>query len=82
MNLYYESMTRVKWNGWTARVWRQWESKLEIGSNEDLRDVFKVAGPISTVPEIRRKLFELERVNAVELLDEDGNGTVTYKDWP
>jgi hypothetical protein len=55
---------------------------LEIGSNEDVLEVFETTGPISTVPEIRRKLFELERVNAVEVVDEDGNGTVVYKDWP
>jgi hypothetical protein len=32
--------------------------------------------------DIYGKLFSCSRVNAVEVLDISGHGTVVYKDWP
>jgi len=44
--------------------------------------VFSLARPMDTSEDLLAKLLALERVNAVEILDSDGCGTVVYKDWP
>lgn len=79
-----ESMTRIKLPPLTVRVWR---AEPELASGYDNLDLHELAwkafmdchgnpAPIAAV------LAEAPRVNAVEVVDERGDGCVVYKDWP
>ncbi len=85
MNLLLESMTPLKVCGYYVRVWRQ-ESLNHPINNADLVDA---ADDLSmelmsgaTDGTIARRLIELPRVNAVEVLDGEKRGVVLYRDWP
>lgn len=78
-----------------CRIWRN-EEDIEIAfSNEDLRraaescfrmTMARLAGRTDATLITRRVLLrtlgKMPRVNAVEIVDECGNGAVVYSSWP
>ena len=80
MSLLYESMTKLCWGSWTIRIWRQYDEGF-TGSSKDIQAVLESMLPAHTPEDLLAKLLVLERVNAVEILDVSGCGTVVYKDW-
>jgi len=81
MNLLYESMTRIQWGAWTIRVWRQFEAG-DVVDNGDIHEVVESEVRLAWAGDVVKRILKLDRVNAVELVDASGNGTVVYKDWP
>lgn len=83
MKALIESMTKLHVRGWTFRIWRE-EPKLEhVRSREELDAAFVHAASVeSAAVAIAVRMFNIDRVNAVEFVDTNGNGTVIYKDWP
>lgn len=83
-NRVYESMTRVKSQGWTVRVWRD-EPNLEAAIAPDNLDIERVVKGVSyrgfSVSNLIRELEALPCIAAIEVLDADGNGTLLYPDW-
>lgn len=78
-----ESMTRIARHGYTFRIWRKEESVEGQHDNSDLRWVFalKKITP-KNVREFAVKLAQMPRVNAVEVVDGNGNGILIYPEWP
>ena len=85
MGNLYESMTRVQFGDGVVRVWRGYQDGFP-GDNRDIKAVLDSYNPLRPVDsfagDIIVKLLALDRVNAVEVIGRDGNGTVVYKDWP
>lgn len=77
-----ESMTKIVHNGFTIRVWRDQSTVKDYYNNVDLVALFITKGPPITMASIVEALAKLDRVNAVEVTDADGNGTVVYTEWP
>lgn len=90
MNIYIESMTRFEFQRFTVRCWRMEESydlQSEIITRRDIETVLNNmntdAAHLFSLPQyIALAVLELDRMNAVEVLDSEGNGCVIYKDWP
>lgn len=71
----------------TIRCWRQ-----EPDYNDQETDNQNVADIMAALKEIKKDeatkqslaeyLIKLDRMNAVEVLDAQGHGSVVYKDWP
>lgn len=81
-----ESMTRIQWAGpnneFTIRVWRQENAQWEI-NHEELR--FIVRTRIEKLPTkslIAVSILAMDNVNAVEVIDRNGDGLVLYDGWP
>lgn len=83
-----ESMTRYHVDGWTVRIWRQeevWECV-----DADRTDLIEAVTPLMdlrlsrslTASQIVAAFIDLDRVNAVEVIDSGGDGFVVYNDWP
>lgn len=91
MNPCAESMTRLQIGSLTIRIWRT-EASLEDAINAvnlDIKlwstDVIYNAVRIGKTPDVTQlfgEILNFERVSAVEILDEHGNGSVFYADWP
>lgn len=92
MNIYLESMTKVifspmPWKQFIIRCWRQ---ESFVDNETDDRNRTDIYGVLALLDErdkkdrsvIAKKLLELELMNAVEVIEENGNGVVLYKDWP
>lgn len=75
-------MTKVVLPQYTIRVWRQEELGVKVDHIELAGAVDCLADGCPTAEEAAEAILALERVNAVEVLDNDGHGTVLYKDWP
>lgn len=77
-----ESMTRVTLpNKLYIRVWRQ-ESEVKAEyNNQDIHDVCKRNAHLDP-GEIAEQVCKLDRINAVEVLYNDGSGLLIYPDWP
>lgn len=92
MELYHESMTKVifqlqPWEQVTIRCWRQEpDYKDQETDNQNVADVMAALKEIKKEEATKRVLAEhlikLDRMNAVEVLDQQGLGPVIYKDWP
>lgn len=74
--------------GWTMRVWREEPKDKQFEANQTLPDPdiqarinSAVQFPLSPY-DLALRVLELERVNAVEVVDTVGAGEVLYKDWP
>ena len=81
-DLYYESMTKIHWGVWWIRIWRKWRTDTQPGDNQDLYRMTYSIDKSAGAEEYCKTLIELDRVNAVEVLDHSGNGHIVYKDWP
>ena len=84
MNVLVESMTKIVRGLYTIRIWREEKEYFSlIETTKDLNNKFEMIWfddiKIST---LSRALLEIDKVNAVEVLDKDGAGIVYYKDWP
>lgn len=68
----------------TVRVWRE-ETRVKDDytlDNQDLQAAVHGFWPNPHLGELALLLLRLERVNAVEVKDESGNGVVLYREWP
>jgi DNA-binding transcriptional regulator GbsR (MarR family) len=90
MKKYIESISQLEIaaSGLVVRVWREensydtlvpddtWEVLNDCLIEKITTDIAKNKKAIADI------LFEVDRVNAVEVKDKHGNGIVLYKDWP
>lgn len=61
------------------RVWRQ---ETEIRDNYDNSDIIQLINkPWGSRRELIEAIEKVDRVNAVEVLDRNDNGTILYPDW-
>lgn len=89
-----ESMTRVTLaDGRTVRVWRDEEPTHILPSYVDLNqrlidrihEMANPASPLRDTPssaDMAHAISKIARVNAVEILEPDGNGVLIYPEWP
>lgn len=82
-----ESMTRLVVGIYIVRIWREEEDLrpiYEATRTELLAAIGKAAsfGTPNTPAEIIRTVYTLERINAVEVVGESGQGVICYKNWP
>lgn len=90
MEVYIESMTRITiipqpWQQHVVRVWRQEEEWTPQTTEECQAAVIKKLGELprdANQYDMAIAILELDRMNAVEVLDNQGNGPVLYKNWP
>lgn len=82
MNILKESMTRFTVHRFTIRIWREEPTPYEQVNNLDLFQAIACLTPEITEEKAARAILIVPRVNAVEVLNEDGNGVVLYRDWP
>lgn len=81
-----ESMTRIKLGCYTIRVWRD-RTELPVYErydDDDLNEIVRSFGPVIDYDKsiLLKTLSSVPGVNAVELIDRDGNGVVIYPSWP
>ena len=78
-----ESMRRVNLsNGRVVRVWRDRTKDLLAASYDDADIVATCIAQATNDTQLLAALGKLKGVNAVELVDANGNGTVLYTSWP
>ena len=84
-----ESMTKLRFSPWRVRVWRTEVSVEDYYHNDDLEAAVLEMAAIKAkhrqevrVSDLAKCLLSLDRVNAVEVVDEKGNGIVLYREWP
>ena len=78
-----ESMRRVNLsNGRVVRVWRD-RTKENLSASYDDADIVSTCITNATNDtQLLAALAKLKGVNAVELVDANGQGTVVYTSWP
>lgn len=78
-----ESMTKISLPKYTIRVWRDETEEFEPlpGLYTDLHSVAQANQDLSP-SKLAKKIAELPRVAAVEVLDWDSGGVVVYNNWP
>lgn len=78
-----ESMRRVNLSGGrVVRVWRDRTKDLLAASYDDADIVATCIAQATNDTQLLAALGKLKGVNAVELVDANGNGTVIYTSWP
>jgi len=78
-----ESMRRVPLsNGRVIRVWRDRTTELLAASYDDADIVSTCIAQANNDTLLLASLAKLKGVNAVELVDANGQGTVVYTAWP
>jgi hypothetical protein len=78
-----ESMRRVPLsNGRVIRVWRDRTTELLAASYDDADIVSTCIAQANNDTLLLSSLAKLKGVNAVELVDANGQGTVVYPIWP
>lgn len=78
-----ESMRRVNLSGGrVVRVWRDRTKDLLAASYDDADIVATCIAQATNDTQLIAALGKLKGVNAVELVDANGNGTVVYTSWP
>ena len=78
-----ESMRRVPLsNGRVVRVWRDRTKENLSASYDDADIVSTCIAQATNDTQLLAALAKLNGVNAVELVDASGNGTVVYSSWP
>lgn len=78
-------MTRAeRENGRVIRCWRQEDSPdFDVEDNQvAIYNALQGTSPTLTDHEIALTVLQLDRVNAVEVLNRFGCGVVLYKNWP
>lgn len=78
-----ESMTKFRLPDRTIRIWRQEQDAHQYSPVRPV--VLQQAVCTSadtTIDDMALALVKLPGVNAVEVVDLDGNGVVLYADWP
>lgn len=69
-------------NGRVVRVWRDRTKDLLAASYDDADIVSTCIAQATNDTQLLAALGKLKGVNAVELVDANGNGTVVYTSWP
>jgi hypothetical protein len=87
MRILIESMTLFEFDGYKIRCWRQekkaYDEKIETETKIELGTVLEpLEGKKLTMFQIAVALLDVERMNAVEVLNQMGQGCVLYKNWP
>ena len=78
-----ESMRRVNLSGGrVVRVWRDRTKDLLAASYDDADIVATCIAQATNDTQLLAALGKHKNVNAVELVDANGNGTVIYTSWP
>ena len=78
-----ESMRRVPLSGGRViRVWRDRTKELLAASYDDADIVATCIAQANNDTQLLSSLAKLKGVNAVELVDANGQGTVVYTSWP
>ena len=78
-----ESMRRVNLsNGRVVRVWRDRTRENLSASYDDADIVSTCITNATNDTQLLAALAKLKGVNAVELVDSNGQGTVVYTSWP
>jgi len=78
-----ESMRRVNLsNGRVLRVWRDRTKDLLAASYDDADIVSTCIANATNDTQLMAAVAKLKNVNAVELVDANGQGTVVYTAWP
>ena len=78
-----ESMRRVNLsNGRVLRVWRDRTKDLLAASYDDADIVSTCIANATNDTQLLSAVAKLKNVNAVELVDANGQGTVVYTAWP
>jgi hypothetical protein len=78
-----ESMRRINLSGGrVVRVWRDRTKDLLAASYDDADIVATCIAQATNDTQLIAALGKLKGVNAVELVDANGNGTVVYTSWP
>jgi hypothetical protein len=78
-----ESMRRVNLsNGRVLRVWRDRTKELLAASYDDADIVSTCIANATNDTQLMAAVAKLKNVNAVELVDANGQGTVVYTSWP
>ena len=78
-----ESMRRVNLsNGRVVRVWRDRTTELLAASYDDADIVSTCIAQANNDTQLLAALAKLKGVNAVEIVDCNGQGTVVYPIWP
>jgi hypothetical protein len=82
-NVVYESMTRIRGPKWTVRVWRE-EPRVTLGPDPEVVQVVETAmiqyADAKSIVAVAVRL--LPRLNAIEILNNEGDGGLVYPDWP
>lgn len=70
----------------TIRVWREWplngREYMELDEASVANLIDPTLNPGSDTLKLATSILKCQWVNAVEVLDRNGNGDVLYKDWP
>lgn len=69
-------------NGRVVRVWRDRTKEHLSASYDDADIVSTCIAHATNDTQLLAALGKLQGVNAVELIDASGNGTVVYTSWP
>jgi benzoyl-CoA reductase/2-hydroxyglutaryl-CoA dehydratase subunit BcrC/BadD/HgdB len=81
VNRCYETMTRVCVGVYTVRVWTETRYQ-KFGPNEEVVNAMYLLSQHDVTPgSISSVIDGLEDISAYEILDKDGNGSVTYPNW-
>jgi len=75
-------MTPFTVQGLRCRVWRNEERIQEQYDNHDLKEAALELGARASRATVAELLSKRPRVNAVEVVDADGEGVVIYQEWP
>lgn len=97
MKVLLESMTKIEWEGFTIRCWREernYSKEIEMKTHNDIvnrleelenaKVKLREKDPKYNYPRVvvMTELLRLPRMNAVEVLDTTGHGCLAYKNWP
>lgn len=82
MQQVLESMTKVTTAKYIVRVWRDEDLSYQssMSTQSEIENVVTANWDLSAV-NLAKKIAEVPRVSAVEVLHLDGNGVVFYPDW-
>lgn len=88
MNTIYETMTKVSLGHSTVRVWRS-SAVIALGPDPEIqatiRNIQRLMFDTHSVEDTRlailQKIASMPGVEAVEVLDPNGNGGLVYPDW-
>jgi hypothetical protein len=90
MTIYTESMTKLYLHDLTIRAWRQETEPESTETNYSKEVADLLVEKYESIPEespvsfsdIAKIFLEIERMNAIEIVNSQGDGVVVYKDWP
>lgn len=82
VNILFESMTRINCNGLIIRVWRHEPSGKQTDDKGLSYRVMQIVNEAQAKEDAIEQILGLPYVNAVELLNSQGDGLIGYRDWP